>query len=190
MERAASERASNAPEYAREEFRTGRWRRNFDSAGRYDDWRPVARWRPGPQRACGIAQQQRTKQHEVRECLSQGERRGGEGHVVRGRADVTGRRARERGNDDASALGGEGYPATHLLYQEKRRSGGNNMTDGTPWNQGRGAAAMMSPVPQLQVYLTSHWCRSAMVSLPSSPPRGPRPTALFLSRAARGSAPG
>ena len=45
--------------------------------------------------------------------------------------DVTDRHARERGTDDASALGCEGYPATtHYFTKKKRRSGGNNMTDG------------------------------------------------------------
>ena len=35
------------------------------------------------------------------------------------------------GTDDASALGCEGYPATtHYFTKKKRRSGGNNMTDG------------------------------------------------------------
>ena len=56
------------------------------------------------------------KQRKSRGCLSQ---RGGEGErdTLCTHGDVTDRHARERGNDDASALGCEGYPATHLLYQ-------------------------------------------------------------------------
>ena len=182
-------RGNNAPRCAGG-IRTGRGRRNFDSAGRYDDWRPVARRRRGPttslQTSVAAA---KPRQHEVRECLSQGEGEG-ERDTLCTRTLPTGRRARRRGTDDASALGCEGYPATtHYFTKKKRRSGGNNMTDGTP-SGGRGAAAMMSPVPQLQVYLTSHCCRSAMVSLPSSPPLDPRPTAPASNPAARGSAPG
>ena len=144
---------------------------------------------PGPTTRLRTSSSSATKQHEVRGCLSQ---RGGEGErdTLCTRTLPTGRRARRRGTDDASALGCEGYPATtHYFTKKKRRSGGNNMTDGTP-SGGRGAAAMMSPVPQLQVYLTSHCCRSAMVSLPSSPPLDPRPTAPASGPAAPGSAPG
>jgi hypothetical protein len=56
------------------------------------------------------------KQRKVRGCLSQ---RGGEGErdTLCTHGDVTGRHARETGNDDASALACEGYPAT--LYFTK-----------------------------------------------------------------------
>jgi len=76
---------------------TGRGRRNFDSAGRYDDWRPVARWRRGPTtRLRTSAAAAKPKRHEVRGCLSQ---RGGEGErdTLCTRGDVTGRAARARG---------------------------------------------------------------------------------------------
>ncbi len=41
----------------------------------------------------------------------------GERDTLCTQGDVTGRHARERGNDDASALGCEGYPATHYFNQ-------------------------------------------------------------------------
>ena len=80
----------------------------------------------------GKASRERTeserKQRKVRGCLIQGEGEGERTLCTHG--DVTGRHARERGTDDASALGCAGYPATTLFTKKKRRSGGNNMTDG------------------------------------------------------------
>ena len=144
---------------------------------------------PGPTTRLRTSAVAATQQRNVRGCLSQGERRGGEDTLCT-HGDVTGRHARDRGKATTPALlVVKDTPRTHYFTKKKRRSGGNNMTDGTP-SGGRGAAAMMSPVPQLQVYLTSHCCRSAMVSLPSSPPLDPRPTAPASNPAAPGSAPG